>query len=494
MKKYTTCLLLLLTIYSWSQTQVGSDLYGTSNSRFGTAIKLGTQGLTVAIGIPGISPDDAGLVRVFTSVSGDWVQVGPDILGTSPGEQIGTSISLGRNGSYLAVGTKTGYVRSYFNPAYQSSFQTTGGWAQIDSDQIASDMGGPVGSIDLSSDQYLVVGVPDNLGAGATNKGTIRAYRKNHSYEWQLILSDLHGKEEEERFGHSISVSSLSDRIAIGAPLNDDNGTDSGQVRVYTFNSNSGWFQIGGDISGDASGDQFGSSVSISLSADILVVSAPYNDTNGMDSGQVKIYRNPGANSSSITDEWIQIGAFYGSNPGDLFGTAVQVGDFGNILAIGAPGNGSNPGYVRVFQKDFSDNWFQVGPDIIEETIGTSIGTSLGIMNHSAGTKLALNAPLNSENGTDSGLVRVYDLSQVLSTDTIELSSFSILPNPVKEEFSISLNDQSNLVQLKIYNQLGQLLLETSDSKVNISNFPSGVYFVHLRTDQGNSTKKLIKE
>ena len=39
--------------------------------------------------------------------------------------------------------------------------------------------------------------------------------------------------------------------VAIGAPYNDGNGSNSGHVRVYEY-SGSSWSQLGADINGEA--------------------------------------------------------------------------------------------------------------------------------------------------------------------------------------------------------------------------------------------------
>jgi hypothetical protein len=77
--------------------------------------------------------------------------------------------------------------------------------------------------------------------------------------------------------------------VAIGAPLNDGNGSDAGHVRVYRFGG-ANWAQRGQDIDGEAAGDHSGSSVSLSLDGGIVAIGAPLNDGNGGGSGQVRVY------------------------------------------------------------------------------------------------------------------------------------------------------------------------------------------------------------
>lgn len=47
---------------------------------------------------------------------------------------------------------------------------------------------------------------------------------------------------------------------------------------------------MGQDINGEAIDDQSGLSVSMSVGGTLVAIGAPYNDGNGPDSGQVRVY------------------------------------------------------------------------------------------------------------------------------------------------------------------------------------------------------------
>ena len=47
---------------------------------------------------------------------------------------------------------------------------------------------------------------------------------------------DIDGEAADDNSGRSVSINAAGDIVAIGAPYNDGNGTDSGHVRVYTNN------------------------------------------------------------------------------------------------------------------------------------------------------------------------------------------------------------------------------------------------------------------
>ena len=88
--------------------------------------------------------------------------------------------------------------------------------------------------------------------------------------------SDVNGEAINDESGYSVSLDSDGDRMAIGAPYNDGNGSNSGHVRVYALSSGS-WTQLGSDINGEASNDQSGRSVSLNDAGDRVAIGAPYN-------------------------------------------------------------------------------------------------------------------------------------------------------------------------------------------------------------------------
>ena len=66
--------------------------------------------------------------------------------------------------------------------------------------------------------------------------------------------SDINGEAASDQSGRSVSMSSDGTIVAIGAPYNDGNGSNSGHVRVYQY-SGSSWSQLGADINGEAAYD-----------------------------------------------------------------------------------------------------------------------------------------------------------------------------------------------------------------------------------------------
>lgn len=90
----------------------------------------------------------------------------------------------------------------------------------------------------------------------------------------------------------------------MGGPSTSNNGvgSNSGQVGVYRFNANA-WQQLGQTINGDAAQDRFCTSVALSLNGLIMTSGAFGNDQNGSSSGQVRVFE-----FNENLNDWEQLG------------------------------------------------------------------------------------------------------------------------------------------------------------------------------------------
>ncbi len=70
----------------------------------------------------------------------------------------------------------------------------------------------------------------------------------------------------------------------------------------------------------------------------------------------------------------------------------------------------------------------------------------------------------------------------------------TITPNPTNGVLSIE--SESNIETIKVYNVLGKLVLEQSNpsNQIDISSLSNGLLFIQIETDEGSFVKKIIKE
>ena len=178
---------------------------------------------------------------------------------------------------------------------------------------------------------------------------------------WIQKGGDIDGEAAGDSSGQSVSMPD-SNTVAIGAAGNDSNGANSGHVRIYEWDG-SAWTQKGLDIDGEAAGD--GSNKISMPDANTVAIGAASNADNGIQSGHVRIFKWDGT-------AWIQKGIdIDGEAAGDLSGYSVSMPD-ANTVAIGAAfnaGNGAQSGHVRIYEWDGSA-WTQKGIDIDGEAAG----------------------------------------------------------------------------------------------------------------------------
>jgi len=123
---------------------------------------------------------------------------------------------------------------------------------------------------------------------------------------WEQIGQTIVGESEGDTSGTSVDMNDRGDTIIIGADYNDGNGGyRNGHARVYKI-INGQWEQQGQDLDGDEEYDLFGYSVAINGEGDRVVAGAAYgNDDNGSESGHVKVFKNP--TTSCSTDSPLKV-------------------------------------------------------------------------------------------------------------------------------------------------------------------------------------------
>ena len=175
----------------------------------------------------------------------------------------------------------------------------------------------------------------------------------------------------------------------------------------------SSWKQQGPAIVGDGVYDEFGRSVALSADASTLVIGA--SDYYLIGGGYyVKVYRTDGDGGN-----WVQIGqTLSGNGTEDYFGYSVDISADGMTIICGSPGgflSDDPPGYVRVFSLEVddilgTDNWKQIGQDIIGEANSDQFGSSVSISKD--GNTIAVGATFNNGNNEMYfvGHVRIYRL------------------------------------------------------------------------------------
>jgi hypothetical protein len=247
------------------------------------------------------------------------------------------------------------------------------------------------GAGDVNKDGYpdLIAGAlyDDNNGSSS---GMVRVYSGKDG----RILGDVNND-------------GYADVIA-GAWHDDNNGTYSGSARVFSGKDG----KILHTFNGDSAGDEFGTSVS--EAGDVnkdgygdVIVGAWHDDNNGSDSGMARVF--------SGKDGKV-LHTFNGDSAGDRFGTSVSSAADVNKdgfpdLVVGATfddNNGADSGMVRIFSGKNSAILHSFNGDAVNDQLGKSV-CGAGDVNKDGWPDVIAGAIVaDTKNGTDSGMVRVY--------------------------------------------------------------------------------------
>ncbi|MFT7617250.1 MAG: hypothetical protein ACI97A_000884 [Planctomycetota bacterium] len=379
--------------------------------------------------IVGISGDDnngssSGSARVFSGIDGSILYT---FNGDSFGDQLGYSVSgagdvngdgfddviagaIGEDNN----GTDSGIARVF--SGFDGSVLYT-----FDGDNTGDVMGRSVsGAGDVNDDGFddVVAGAAwdDNNGA---NSGSARVFSGFDG----SILYTLNGDSANDEFGYSVGGAGDVngdgfDDVIAGAPFDDNNGTDSGSVRIfsgfdgsilYTFNGNNTKDEFGRSVSGagDVNGDGL----------DEVIAGAPGPFSVALSYGSARIMK------------FLPTYQFNGDNGGDAFGTSVAAigdinGDFVPDFVVGAPlsTGGSDLGTIRVISGSTGDTLHAASGPQIGGKFGTAVCgigdiTGDGIPNFAVGAPRAGNVDLsNPPTFSDfRGAVNIYSTANGLS-------------------------------------------------------------------------------
>ncbi|CAJ1897025.1 unnamed protein product [Cylindrotheca closterium] len=313
----------------------------------------------------------------------------------------GNSVALSGDGKVFAYGSSS---EAWPNRVVIHEDDSEGGRdprPHVSGSQLGDEFGY---SIALSSDGLVMaVGIPNSDVGTVEGAGSVKVYLYDHMTKtWTQMGGDIVGSllKESGRFGHSVSLNSNGEILAIGAP-------SLTAVSTFRFDNNE-WVKMGDDIT--VSEDKFSwHGWSISLSSDGLVLAAggPTNEENWDEAGACRIYE-------FVNSNWQQRGhPILGEQRHGLLGTSVSLSGDGNIVAIGAINyqlpeayinkeedvyhNGQKAGAVLVFEYSPEGNWKRLGKPIFGNAAYDRSGMSVSLTKD--GKKLAVGAPEHGEGG-----------------------------------------------------------------------------------------------
>ena len=332
--------------------QIGEDIGGEfDEDHFGSSVSLSGDGSIVAIGGP--DSEIAGIARVYENIGNVWTQIGSAINGDVAGDNFGRGVNLSDNGTILSIIGRN-YTRIYEN--------ISGVWSQIGSDISlgGSSSYGIGGELAILSGDGSVVAISEWFYDSWLGYYTSQIVYENISGTWTQIGSPFFG------FVSAISLSHDGSIMATNSSLSSDG------VVVYE-NVGNVWTQIGNPIE---VADYYSISLSLSSNGDIIAIEGDFSAGNE----NVSIYRN-------INNDWTQLGTtINGGNDGDNFGTSLELSSDASTLVVGAPNNDSNgidSGHARVYDltavlstNDYTLSQFRMYPNPAKNQVTIQLNTT----------------------------------------------------------------------------------------------------------------------
>lgn len=135
----------------------------------------------------------------------------------------------------------------------------------------------------------------------------------------------------------------------------------------------------------------------------------------------------------------------------------------------------------------------QVGIDIDGEANYDNFGYDVSLS--SDGSIVAVGSRANDGSGIDSGHVRVFNMSGLLNIEDHNVTTQVVIEqNPVDNILKIHVPVNLDFSSAVIYNSIGQLVLKSQLSDINVSKLEKGIYFLEVETKFGKATIKFIKK
>ena len=147
-------------------------------------------------------------------------------------------------------------------------------------------------------------------------------------------------------------------------------------------------------------------------------------------------------------------------------------------------------GYIQDYSK-WGEKWYWDFSDGIQDSIHIE-----PVRNYSDGTTYTVCLTVKNSCGNSTTCnTFIYNYVPLTLQDLSKESVFIITPNPVKNILTIKSTKDYIINEVNIFDVTGKTLSFLYENKsIDISNLNSGIYFIKIKTDQGEFSQKFIKE
>ncbi len=391
-----------------------------TNDRVGFALDLSGNKLAVGARWDSETANKAGAAYVYTFTEGGWNEQFK-LLAADGAADDEFGYAVGLSGNLVAVGApfdddhgaRSGsvYVYRMFGNGWSAQAKLTA----LDA-AAYSEFGADV----AASGDVIAVGAPFDDAAG-TNAGAVYIYRfdgANWNEEAKLLAPD---PRLSDNFGAALALNGST--LLVGAPNADDGFSNAGLVFVFDYNGTD-WIQVAQLQAADrASNDNFGSSVA--MNSGRAICGAPGDDDGGTSAGSAYAF----ARQDGV---WSQTTKLTASAPAAYDGFGERVAIWGDAAIVSCPFDddaGTNSGSAFLYYFDGQD-WQQQVKLLASDgaaTDGFGRGVAIGKKGGLVG------APFDDDGGPSSGAAYFFggieDCDQNGSVDLVDLIRGSAADN-----------------------------------------------------------------
>ncbi len=384
----------------------GGDVNGDNISDVIIGANLDGVGGTHSGSAQILSGANNSIIRTINGTTSDYLGLSVAVIGDINNDQYDEVIVGAYGRDSGALNAGAAYVVSGFDGSVLHTFSGTGVEDWLGQNVSAA------GDVNNDGIPDIIIGTPGDDDFG-TDSGSVSIY----SGADFSTLYTLYGDSQDDLFGQSVaSAGDLNndnfDDILIGA-RDDDNGLNSGSAYVISGIDGSVMHVFKGDSADDNLGYTVANAGDVNADGTPdIIVGIVGDDNNGAGSGAARVFS--GADFTTLY-------TFYGDDAGDAFGISVAgAGDINSDgyadVIIGAQNdddNGSNSGAARIMSGFDGSVLFTFYGDHANQLFGISVA-SAGDYNNDGHSDIIVGASGDNTNGTGSGSVRIF----VSSVDT----------------------------------------------------------------------------
>jgi uncharacterized delta-60 repeat protein len=128
--------------------------------------------------------------------------------------------------------------------------------------------------------------------------------------------------------------------------------------------------------------------------------------------------------------------------------------------------------------------------------IGTGFNQIITTIVQLADGKILIGGGFTTYKGDNSSafLIKLHTEQSLSTTSFDTANAFVIYPNPVQNVLHLQANKFTSIKAVKIYDLQGKIVLQDTNETINVSNLSKGLYIVKISTEEGEFTKKFMKE